>query len=873
MSKQKMHPAGLGRMELAGGGIDHFSKVPSSEMPIVDRSALSRRVGSSADLTVLHALPGYGKTTLMAAWARDRRAEGHCVEWVNVAATSDEGVYLAAAQLALGGQHCATLVLDDFQYLKDEVLIDDLCALIKSVPTFRIVVATTSWLPLRQAAQKRHLTVNEIDGAALLANASELAAMAATWGRILTNNLAKELHGITRGWLHLSRLILDGGWKGSALPEEAKKFLIEHVDPEDEDALGIRIAARVTLLPLIIEMPCQTMASDRPEESADSGPPKVALVPKAGQQQGMFERSPAFSESLSWRLPEIARAALAEDFVNYSSDVARGWHRRMARVLFECGDDVETGLALSHARRGEEWAVLGALWRGKGLLLAVQYPTEFRFAFGGLPRAATESDPMLTMASAAATASARFDGGPEGYLAGHRALMQGFRDVRDPRKRVAKRSLSPEERSGVAVARMVGERSMGCFTEAVRTAHNFAVQDSRAISLGLPVENSGQTPWFRQQHALSILLSGDLPRAMEHYASAYDRVEEPGDHFVTVDAASSMALVCTLMGLVESARIWLDRAAERPVGHDWLQYQVSIPAFIARALLAADALDEERVQAELSHSGDGTNQVEMWPFIVLASSENALIQREPALMSVQLERVAATNSATNSGGSLAEQLLARCRAELFMAQGELNQAARALEDSKVNSGWKMLPAARLSLLAGNYDRAARQAASGVWSKAVWQRDKVDLWLVQAVALEKAEQYEGAGNAFSNAVALAGVQGQIRPFRGFDPELLASIAKRVGVELPPEQQKMVAARSPLYPNSANLVVLSPREIAVLYQMARHETLSDIAKELVVSRNTIKKQVAAIYSKFGVHDREAALDWAHRLAFLPEPRVRD
>ena len=61
-------------------------------------------------------------------------------------------------------------------------------------------------------------------------------------------------------------------------------------------------------------------------------------------------------------------------------------------------------------------------------------------------------------------------------------------------------------------------------------------------------------------------------------------------------------------------------------------------------------------------------------------------------------------------------------------------------------------------------------------------------------------------------------------------------------------------------------LTPAELRVLQLLRTHLSITDIAKELVVSRNTVKSQVAAIYHKLGASGRRDAVHKADDLGLL-------
>nr|WP_246390527.1 LuxR C-terminal-related transcriptional regulator [Nocardioides soli] len=64
----------------------------------------------------------------------------------------------------------------------------------------------------------------------------------------------------------------------------------------------------------------------------------------------------------------------------------------------------------------------------------------------------------------------------------------------------------------------------------------------------------------------------------------------------------------------------------------------------------------------------------------------------------------------------------------------------------------------------------------------------------------------------------------------------------------------------------LPAISPRELAVLEALARGLSLEQVGRELFVSRNTVKTQVASLYRKLQVRDRTEAVRKASRIGLL-------
>ena len=61
-------------------------------------------------------------------------------------------------------------------------------------------------------------------------------------------------------------------------------------------------------------------------------------------------------------------------------------------------------------------------------------------------------------------------------------------------------------------------------------------------------------------------------------------------------------------------------------------------------------------------------------------------------------------------------------------------------------------------------------------------------------------------------------------------------------------------------------LSPQELRVLRLLVAGSTYAEIARELIVSPNTIKTQVSSIYRKLGVNRRAQAIETARQLHWL-------
>ena len=110
-----------------------------------------------------------------------------------------------------------------------------------------------------------------------------------------------------------------------------------------------------------------------------------------------------------------------------------------------------------------------------------------------------------------------------------------------------------------------------------------------------------------------------------------------------------------------------------------------------------------------------------------------------------------------------------------------------------------------------------------------------------------------------------LQGRIRAALAGEPLLSPAIARRVlrtfiGSAAP----TATATAGPLMPESAG--GLSPRELEVVQQIARGQTVAEVARALAVSENTVKTHLKSIYAKLGANTRVRALAAARARGLL-------
>jgi len=158
---------------------------------------------------------------------------------------------------------------------------------------------------------------------------------------------------------------------------------------------------------------------------------------------------------------------------------------------------------------------------------------------------------------------------------------------------------------------------------------------------------------------------------------------------------------------------------------------------------------------------------------------------------------------------------------------------------------------------------------------------IEIYLLKALAYQERGEPEKAIDSLKNSISLAAPQGYQRifleagkpawqllgspPLQDFNPpfvsRLLAAFAE-------PGIQSKPAVTSAIQPPTINPLVepLSERECEVLKLIAAGYTNRQIANELVVSLDTVKKHTTHIYGKMGVKNRTQAIAMAREIKLI-------
>ena len=892
--------------------------VPRRQRDLVARPRLSERLsrGAESALTLVSAPAGFGKTTLLTQWLTAPPADRRSVAWLSLDQRDNDPrlfwTYLVGAlKMAVQGvgtsalsllqspeppseaglatllndldaiSNDVVLVLDDYHVIEARDVQEGMAFLLEHLPPqIHLVIASRAdpALPLARLRGRGQLV--EIRAADLRFTPGEAAAyLNDVMGLALTASDVVALEGRTEGWiaaLQLAALSMQGrediatfiaGFAGDDryivdfLAEEVLQRQPEHVQ---------QFLLQTSILDRLSGRLCDAVTGQ------DGGKAKLAAL-----ERGNLFLVPLDDRRQWYRYHQLFADVLQARLFDEQPGDLPGLHRRASEWYERNGEPSE---AIRHALAAGDFERAADLVE---LAIPDMRRTRQETAVHGwlktLPEELVRVRPVLSVG-----------------LAGAMLAGGDFEGV-ETRLRDAERWLGPptgiRPGSPASSAQMVvvdGEefRRLPAIIELYRAALALTRGDvpGTVMHAGRAIERSPEEEHLGRASAAGLLglafwASGDLEAGHSAYAECMAGLRRAGHIADTFGCAIALADIRRAQGrLGEAMRTYeqaLQRASEPggPVLRGAADMYVGLSELHReRNDLRAATQNLLRSQELGEHMGLPQNRYR-WRVAMarIRQAEGNLIGALDLLN--EAERLYVSDYFPNV------RPVPAVRARVLVAQGELGaalgwareQGLSVEDDLSYLHEFEHITLARV-LLARDAAEPAGSDIQGVTRllecllRAAEEGQRtgsvIEILVVQALAYQARDDIPAALASVHRAVTLAEPEGYVRIFADEGPplaSLLGAVAKRGAA--PGYVRQLLAAASKTgdsTPASQGLIEpLSARELDVLRLLGTDLDGPEIARELIVSLNTLRTHTRNIYAKLGVNSRRAAVRRAREL----------
>jgi LuxR family maltose regulon positive regulatory protein len=895
--------------------------IPRTRPDRLARSQLLQRLneGMARQLTLVSTPAGFGKTTLLADWAT---STNRAVAWLSLDPDDNDPVRLWSYMVAALDRACEGLseqllplltaptppsgqgvvtalisrleaqpeelavVLDDYHLIDETVIHDSLAFLMSHLPPqLHLVISSRSDPPLPLARLRAGNQLTELRAADLRFTPEEAAAfLQEVWKLDLSPEAVAALETRTEGWaagLQLAALSLQrrpdsGGFLDAFTGTH--RYVLDYLSEEVLERQPDRVR-RFLLETSILERLSGPLC-----DAVTGGTDGQAMLEEL-ERANLF-LVPLDEERRWWRFHHLFADLLRARLGQLQPDLPPELHRRAAGW---CEQHGLIDQAIRHALTAGDtpWATrlveqhLGeTLRRGESVTLQRWLSL--------LPDEAVRSRPTLCLAESLMELHL-------GYLESVERLLEHAERAVDPQ--AERQELKVPTDGGMVAQVPAAIALLRAELASARGDPERTADFARSALAQLAEEERGPRVWGRWLQLLADWMSGQMEKAEAGFAQILTDARTTADPHPLTTSCHTLGWVQQDRGRLGAAlRTYREGLRFATEGDRFLPFHAGeAHVGIGQVLHARNQLDDA-----LRHVTEGielTRQVVefrlpafglvslAWIRRAMGDADGALVaideacrllpatdvvtmfspaQTERAGLLLALERVEEAARWTKERGLTAEDEVSYPRerdylvlARVLLAQSEPCRALGLLE--------------RLDALAASHGRV---------------RSLIEIRALRSLALQAAGEHKDALTLLGEALALARPEGHVRVFADEGPPMAALLRSLIGTR----QRARVVAGSGVATGHLHRVIrafgpvgdpagraapaatgliepLTDRELEVLRLLAAGRRNRDIAQELVVTVETVKKHISHIFDKLGAANRTQAVAHARTLGLIP------
>jgi LuxR family maltose regulon positive regulatory protein len=868
---------------------------------LITRSRLSDQiewgVKAGHKLTLVAAAAGFGKTTAVSSWVHQMQQR---TAWLSLEESDDEpGVFwtyvLASIQTILpdfansvfaaltgsppvpvdsllpalvneltGLEHPLVLVLDDYHVIGSQEIHNSLSFLLDHLPPqFHLVIATRADPPLPVARLRGQRLLTEIRSKDLRFTSAETRALLNDMMKLdLISEEIELLEARTEGWgvgLLLAAQSMRGLTDKSAFIAAfsgSQHFILEYLM---EEVLNRQTEdTRKFLL--------QTSILDRL-----CGPLCDAVTGSVNSEEILhrFSKDNLFMIPLdheyTWYRYHHLFADLLVNFLQKEFSRAEFLHlHRSASRWYQGAGDLEK--SIQYALSGQDYAHAADLIEQivDQVIARGQVRTLLRW-MGAIPKQVIVARPRRLM--------------HQGWVIFLSGKVTQASEILQQAKLALENIPESEERT-ILSGRL--SAMLGTITVLKRDIPTAEAQAQEALAC-LPEDDFIYRARARRVLGVCHLFLGELAQAIEALAQAKDLAMKGQNKFLAAEILSQMGTVRKHQG-----RLSLAFEAYQQITALYERPETASPAclgYIGMADIALERNDLQQAEAYLNQGISLCQQGHIGYALQPAYLIGGLLKCAQGDRIGALETIQKGEALSRMGGGSLESILglAWSQTRFYLQCGELEKARGWAAGQSIPPGWSFeaMPIvldemhqsllARVHLQAGElekvleiHERVRPQAEAGGRLARV-----IELDLFKAAALWKLGQQDQAMESIEKCLALAEPEGMVRLFldagdtaidllrkaksKGKRMEYLARLEDAFSGPHTASKEKAL----PVPPQAALVEPLTEREMEVLRLMCNGYGNQDIADEMIVSVNTVKKHTSNIYGKLGVRNRAQAV----------------